>query len=88
MVIMLGPIIRFILFCLIIYFVYRWWKKRSVHNKNTSPNSSTHQAPSNEPEMMVQDPVCGTYVSRNDGIVFRSYYFCSKECLQSFTERQ
>jgi uncharacterized protein len=41
-------------------------------------------------DVMVEDPVCGTYLPQEDAIKARikgsDYYFCSKTCLDRFTD--
>lgn len=33
-------------------------------------------------DTMVECPTCGTYVSKEDGILSSGKYFCSQECLK------
>ena len=47
------------------------------------------QAPqSQEPEALVQDPVCGTFIPRRDALKGQKngqdYFFCSEGCLKRF----
>lgn len=41
-------------------------------------------------DVMVQDPVCGTYIPKKDGIRVvaggREVYFCSEDCRRKFLE--
>jgi len=42
-------------------------------------------------DMMVQDPVCRTYVPKSSAVSAdvggQTYFFCSRQCAQSFQER-
>jgi YHS domain-containing protein len=43
-----------------------------------------------EPEELVQDPYCQTYIPKKNAlkkrVAGRNYYFCNKECLKRFLE--
>ncbi|MGD0237844.1 MAG: TRASH domain protein [Syntrophorhabdales bacterium] len=43
-----------------------------------------------EPEVLLQDPVCGAYVSQRRDLSLRTEdgvrYFCSKACMEKFKE--
>jgi YHS domain-containing protein len=45
-----------------------------------------------EPEELVQDPYCQTYVPKRTAakkrVKGRDYYFCTKECLRKFLEEK
>ncbi len=45
-----------------------------------------------EPEELVQDPYCQTYVPKRTAlrkrVKGREYYFCTKECLKKFLEEK
>jgi YHS domain-containing protein len=45
-----------------------------------------------EPEELVQDPYCQTYIQKRTAvrkrIGGRDYYFCDKECLRKFLEEK
>ncbi len=50
------------------------------------------QNQSNDGEIMVEDPQCGTYLPQSDAIKAtingRPYNFCSKKCLKEFKQSQ
>jgi YHS domain-containing protein len=57
--------------------------------------SSTQKPPLKTPksalnDILVEDPVCHTYIPQKEAetLVFdgKTYYFCSKKCLNSFQE--
>jgi len=45
-----------------------------------------------EPEELVQDPYCQTYIPKRTAVrkrvEGRDYYFCSKECLRKFLDEK
>jgi uncharacterized protein len=45
-----------------------------------------------EPEELVQDPYCQTYISKRFAVrkkeAGRDYYFCSQECLRKFLDEK
>jgi YHS domain-containing protein len=45
-----------------------------------------------EPEELVQDPYCQTYIAKRIGVrkrvAGRDYYFCSQECLRKFLDEK
>ena len=47
---------------------------------------------SNEGEVMVEDPQCGTYLPESEAIKAnihgKEYYFCSKKCLKEYKKIQ
>lgn len=82
----LGILWRFFLIGLVIWILYRTIRKLLGLN--------TAQSEKNEPktpevlDVMVQDPVCGTYFPQKEGIRLRhkgsDLYFCSKKCMDDF----
>jgi YHS domain-containing protein len=67
------------------YLAYRLVKKGIQAWKERQPA----QAPgSQEPEELVKDPVCGTFVPRRDALKAQKdgqdYFFCSEGCLKRF----
>ncbi|PKN77060.1 MAG: hypothetical protein CVU52_02165 [Deltaproteobacteria bacterium HGW-Deltaproteobacteria-10] len=80
-------LIRFIIFSVLIYFLYRIIKfirqKKSIII-NTSPVKVTPAGG----EDLVQDPACHTYIPVSQAfkkeIAGKNYYFCSKECCESY----
>jgi len=45
-----------------------------------------------EPEELVQDPYCNTYIPKKSAlkkrVSGRKYYFCKKECLEKFIQNE
>jgi YHS domain-containing protein len=78
---------RFILFCILFYFLYRIIKSLFP---SRPPSGSrivfrNDNAAINE---MVQDPQCGIYVAKKDAYANRvgtnMFYFCSEECYRRY----
>ena len=79
----MARFILFILLLLLFYVIlYYLIKDMAVRRKKWSRAS--------EPEELVQDPYCQTYVPKRTAVRRRAkgenYYFCSKECLRKFLE--
>jgi uncharacterized protein len=78
---------RFILLCILIYFLYRFFK--SLFSARPSADSRgffrNEKGAVNE---MVQDPQCGIYVAKKDAYANRKgtdvLYFCSEECSHKY----
>jgi len=79
---------RFILFVLLLllFYVILYYliKDMAVRRKKWSRAS--------EPEELVQDPYCQTYIPKRTAvkkrIEGRQYYFCNKDCLRKFLEEK
>jgi YHS domain-containing protein len=80
-------LIRFIIFIVVIYLLYRIVKffrqKKSVGMNNHKFKSMPVAG-----EDLVEDPVCHTYIpisqSYEKEIAGKTYYFCSKECCENY----
>jgi uncharacterized protein len=81
----MSRLILFILLLLLLYTtLYYLIKDRVARRKKLSRGS--------EPEELVQDPYCQTYVPKRTAVrkrvKGRDYYFCTKECLRKFLEEK
>ena len=83
---MFGWILRIILFLIVVRLVLRF-----VHGllQGLSPGSGPGgQRSRREPEQLVRDPVCGTYVPRTRALTAGSgaalRYFCSEQCREAY----
>jgi YHS domain-containing protein len=82
---------RLILGLVVGYLLY-WGIKKLARSLGWWPQASgplPHRPPqSPEPDELVQDPVCGTYIPRKDALRTdkdgQAYYFCSEGCLKRF----
>ncbi len=68
------------------YLAYRLARKAL---KFLSPGVPSPQAPGpKEPEVLVQDPVCGTFIPRKEALKAQKdgqdFFFCSEGCLKRF----
>lgn len=75
--------IRFILFLILIYLLYRiikgfWGTAKQIHKSRTTGVI----------DEMVQDPYCETYIPHREAIRKsidgKEYFFCSQECADKF----
>ena len=81
----MARLILYTLFFLLFYFVIRLLFKGLVGKKLTTGSE-------NEPEELVQDPSCLTYVSKRIAvrrkIGGKDYYFCGERCLKNYLEHR
>jgi len=79
---------RFILFFLL--FVASYYIFNHLVRKMFFSNRKTEQQV--EPEELVQDPSCQTYILKRSAVKRRiagkDYYFCNPECLRKYLEKQ
>ncbi len=80
-------LIRFIIFLVLTYLLYRiikYFRKQ----KSVKMNAYQSKVPPSAGEDLVEDPACHTYIpvsqSYKKEIAGKTYYFCSKECCQSY----
>ncbi len=75
--------ILFVLFFLLLYAILRHLMK-GIFKQGEKSNRQL------EPEELIQDPYCQTYLPKRIGIrkrvAGRDYYFCSQECLRKFLD--
>ena len=78
--------IRFIIGLVVSYLIYRLVKKGIRAWKEGRPASQ--EPGSKEPAVLVQDPVCGTFIPRTNALKAqkdgKDYFFCSEGCLKRF----
>jgi len=84
--------LRFIILATLIYILYSLlFKQKSVQQQS----HDDHQFVSRENrshDILVEDPVCHTYVPKAHAISLRdthqTIYFCSKKCYEAFLSRK
>jgi YHS domain-containing protein len=68
------------------YVIYRAYQrfKESLTLQRQPPQSERLQ----EPDTLMQDPVCGTFIPRKEALKLvkdgKEYFFCSEGCLKRF----
>jgi uncharacterized protein len=77
-------LILLIFFLLILYYVLHFLIKDIPSLRKTMDRKS-------EPEELVQDPYCQTYIPKRSAlkkrIAGRDYYFCNRDCLKRYLKR-
>jgi uncharacterized protein len=72
---------------LVSYLAYRLVKKGRKFFNPGSPGPQRSPRPE-EPQVLVQDPICGTFIPRKEALKFhkdgQDYFFCSEGCLKRF----
>jgi uncharacterized protein len=78
-------LILFIFLLLLLYAILYYLIKDMVVRRNKGRRES-------EPEELVQDPYCQTYIPKQTAVrkrvKGRDYYFCTKECLRKFLKEK
>ena len=73
----------------IVYLCYRLLKSWILKGESSHPTVSDKKAGEID-NVMVKDPHCGVYFSRQDGVGLKvegqDLYFCSQECRDKFVE--
>ena len=81
-------IIKVVIFALVCYVLYRLFMNDSKKRAEKEAQQQKKRVDSGE---MVKDPVCGTYVEKDNAITVRNgdqtLHFCSYECRDKFLER-
>jgi uncharacterized protein len=81
----MSRLILLVLLLLLLYTILRYLIKGVLVYRKISGKES-------EPEELVQDPYCQTYIPRRTAVrkrvEGRDYYFCNKECLRKFLEEK
>ena len=77
---------RLILGLILGYVVYRVVRKIREMFTLSGPSQQSPKVP--QPDILVQDPVCGTFIPRQEALKFtkdgQDYFFCSEGCLKRF----
>jgi uncharacterized protein len=77
-------LILLIFFLLILYYVLHFLIKDIPSLRKTRNRKS-------EPEELVQDPYCQTYIPKRSAlkkrIAGKDYYFCNRDCLKRYLKR-
>ncbi|MFZ5451105.1 MAG: YHS domain-containing protein [Thermodesulfobacteriota bacterium] len=78
---------RFIIGLVVGYLIYRLVKKTMLAWKQ-GQSASPQKPGGQDTEVLVQDPVCGTFIPRQDALKVhkdgKDYFFCSEGCLKRF----
>ena len=85
--------LRLILMGVIIWLVYRLWKRtqaRYLEMRNAAmgkkpPASGTYDNPNAMTEL-VKDPSCNMFIEKSAAIEYHGSYFCSETCKQKFIQ--
>jgi uncharacterized protein len=78
--------LRFLFFLLLAYIFISALKAYFVGRRSHPSRQRGSQGP--EPEDMVLDPQCGTYIPRSEAFLQGEKYFCSQECAKLFLSRE
>lgn len=83
--------IRFIIFAILCYVLYRLIKSLALPSPTTSKKSFT-QSHGTITDEMVMDPHCRVYIPKREAITAKiggeTLYFCSNECKKKYLEEK
>jgi YHS domain-containing protein len=81
--------LKFIILAVVGYVFYRALKSM-ITGSGTSPSEREQRGPNAVDDVLVQDPVCKTYVPQHSSIHIRRHgkliYFCSEECRDRYLQ--
>ena len=81
--------VRFIVLAVLFYLLYRLLFGRK--KDNLPPKPEVHKVESPAQDVLVQDPVCKTYVPKGQALREKkdgeTYYFCSEKCRKRFLDQ-
>ena len=80
-------LLRLLIFSLLAYLLYRLLFPRA-RLRNTTRSSSASSSSSQVSDVLVEDPVCHTYVPKRASLARRvgdeTLYFCSDKCYEAY----
>jgi YHS domain-containing protein len=81
--------IKFLILAVVGYVFYRALKSVMIDSRASSSRDA-QQGPTDVDDVLVQDPVCKTYIPQRNGIHIRRngqlIFFCSEECRDRYLE--
>jgi len=84
--IMLPGLLRFLLYSLFFYVIYRFIRYLFLPRKSGQSPSSLNK----NSGVMIKDEICNTYLPKEDAVKEihegKEYFFCSQECRRKFLE--
>ena len=84
----MGPL-RILILAVLIYIGYRLLRKSLSKGSESEKDTPKKPGPNERlTDVLVEDPVCGTLVPREQAVQLekneKTYYFCSQECCKKF----
>jgi len=80
--------LKFIILAVVGYIFYRALKSWMLGN-GAQPADLTGRGPTEVDDILVQDPVCKTYIAQRNSIRLQQdgkvFYFCSEQCRDRYT---
>ena len=81
---------RLLIYIILGYLIYRMVRTWAL-SRNQQKVHKTDTQPLQADDVMIQDPQCGIYFARRDGVSLthegRTLYFCSESCKEKFLEK-
>ncbi len=83
--------VRLLIYLILGIIIYRALKTLLGGTRNQQVRSNGN-VPLQADDTMIQDPQCGTYFARRDGVALhqngQTLYFCSETCKEKYIEQQ
>lgn len=80
---------KFVILIVAVYVLYRMFINDKRRKESVKSDMDRTRVKTGE---LVKDPVCGTYISKENALTVRDndkiYYFCSYECRDSFLKQK
>jgi|YelNatPaOPRAMG01_1025707.scaffolds.fasta_scaffold339912_2 hypothetical protein len=74
---------RFLFYLVVLFVVYLVWRWSDERYKKRYRGEGWAKKETKASEL-VQDPVCKTYVPKEQAVEFDGHYFCSEECKDAY----
>jgi len=85
--------LRWLIIGLLFFLIFRLlknWGRSALSRPESGPGPKPYQPPEDQAEDLVQDPQCGVFFPRSEGLASavggRVIYFCSKDCRDKYLE--
>lgn len=78
-------LLRLLLFFVLLYVIFLLL--RNIFGSRGGQKTQRFQTGGREPEEMVWDPQCKSYLPKGEAILRRGHYFCSEECARVYLSR-
>lgn len=83
--------LRLLIYIILGVVIYRAIKRWSAPSGRTTMNR-TDRTPLRADDVMIQDPLCGIYFAKRDGVTLndqgQELYFCSDACRTKYLDQQ
>jgi YHS domain-containing protein len=83
--------IRYLVLVLVIYAAYKLFSNSIKHKRQEAEKEQQKKGETTAASDLVKDPICGTFVSKNDSVSVKdgdkTFHFCSYDCRDVFLDK-